>query len=292
MNLSNPQEKYLRTTHLNMHYLDWGGPSGEQSGDPVLALHGLASSCHWYDLIMPHLTDTHRCVAPDQRGHGKTDQPPEGYDWRSLSTDLAEALDHLGIQRAAVLGHSWGGHTALALAAHYPERVSRLVLIDGGFFDWSLWPETTWEWFKSRLRPRDVSGTREDFIGGLREQLSDCWSDQLEDIVMSMVRVGSDGLVRDILKPTNHAQVLEAMWTEPPSTMFSRVQCPTLIVPAGPRRGSENSEFAMRRRAMVEAAQRSIADCTVEWIPETGHDIGYHRPLDLVQVLRPFLGPS
>ena len=290
-----PQEQWLNTSQLKMNYLDWGDPSAPTDGEPgeaVLALHGLASSCHWYDLVIPHLTDAHRCVSLDQRGHGRTDQPGSGYDWKTLATDAVEALDQLGLQRVALLGHSWGGQTALGVAIHYPERVSRLVMIEGGFFDWSLWPETTWERFSSRLRPRNVSGNQEEFLGRLREQLSECWSDQLEGIVMSMVRVGSDGMVRDILEPTNHAQVLEAMWSEPSSTMFPRVLCPTMIVAAGPRAGAEDSEFAQRRRIMVEAAHSALKDCRVEWIPDTMHDVGYHKPMELVRTLRSFLGDA
>ena len=105
---------------------------------------------------------------------------------------------------------------------------------------------------------------------------------------MSMVRVDSEGKVRDILEPSNHAQVLEAMWGEPASTFFPQVRCPTLIVSAGPRSGG-SSEFTQMRRQMAEAAQASIADCRVEWIPDTIHDIGYHKPAELAQALRSFL---
>ena len=158
MTSATPQEKWLHTSQLSMRYLDWGGsPAGSGNPATVLALHGLASSCHWYDLVIPRLANSYWCLAPDQRGHGKTDQPPTGYDWQTLSTDLVEVLDQLGCRDAAVIGHSWGAYVALAVAAKYPERVSRLVMIDGGFFDWTKWPGATWESFSSRLRPRDAA---------------------------------------------------------------------------------------------------------------------------------------
>lgn len=285
-----PKEGWIKTSQLNMHYLDWILPttSAEHTDTAVLALHGLASSCHWYDLVMPHLAGSHRCIAPDQRGHGQTDQPPTGYDWQSVATDIVEALDLLHLERVSVLGHSWGGYVALSVAAKYPERVSNLAIIDGGFIDWTRWPGASWEWFKGLLRPRDVAGTREDFLDRLRLQLADCWSDQLESIVLSMVRVGPDDTVRDILEPTSHAQVLEAMWNEPCSTMFPYVRCPTLIVAADPpNRG--NPEFLNIREDMASAAQSAIAQCKVEWIPDTSHDIGYHKPKELARVLLDFL---
>ncbi|MCE2463644.1 MAG: alpha/beta hydrolase [Dehalococcoidia bacterium] len=287
-----PQEGWLNTSGLRMHYLDWSGtPSshGQDNRPAVVALHGLASSCHWYDLVIPRLADNYRCISLDQRGHGLTDQPPTGYDWHTLSTDVVEALTHLGVREAAVMGHSWGGYVALSLAAKYPEHVSKLVMVDGGFMDWTRWPGATWEWFTNLLRPRDVSGTREEFLDRLRHQLAECWSDQLEEIVMTMVRVGPDGLVRDILEPTNHAQVLDAMWNEPPSSMFHLVRCPTMIMSAGPRAGGGNSEFSRMRREMADAAQSAIGDCRVEWIPDTIHDIGYHKPDEMAKALNAFL---
>ena len=287
-----PQEGWLNTPGLQMHYLDWNSPPssyGQGHRPVVIALHGLASSCHWYDLVIPRLADSYRCISLDQRGHGQTDQPPSGYDWHTLSTDVVEALHQLGVQQAAVIGHSWGGYVALSLAAKYPERVSKLVMVDGGFMDWTRWPGATWEWFTNLLKPRDVSGTREEFLNRLRQQLTECWSDQLEEIVMTMVRVGQDGLVRDILEPTNHAHVLDAMWNEPPSSMFHLVRCPTMIVSAGSREGRGNSEFSRMRREMADAAQSAIGDCRVEWIPDTIHDIGYHKPEEMAKALNAFL---
>ena len=295
MDSTSPKDSWLKTADLHMHYLDWDIPrSGEEqpSETAVLALHGLASSCHWYDLVIPLLAGTFRFIAPDQRGHGLTDQPPTGYDWPTVASDLVNLMDHLGLEKAALIGHSWGAFVALAVAGLYPERVSRLALIDGGFVDWTLKPEASWESFQQRLRPRDVSGTRQEFLDRLREQLEECWSEKLEQIVLSMVRVGADGLVRDILDPTSHAQILEAMWKEPSSVFYSRVACPTIIVAAGRRSAGRITEFARMREEMATAAQAAIRDCTVEWIPDTTHDIGYHKPRELAWVLREFLaGP-
>ena len=288
-------EGWLRTSQIRMRSLDWGGPDtapGGEDGSPdrsnVVALHGLASSAHWYDLVMPHLADTFPSVALEQRGHGRTDQPPDGYDWATVATDVVEAMDRLGIQRAAVLSHSWGANVALSVAAKYPERTSHLVLIDGGFFDWTLRPGASWEWFRDRLQPCHIPDTREEFLALLRQQLAACWSDELERIVMTMVHESPDGMVKDILEPSNHAKVLEAMWNEPPSTMFPQVRCPTLIV-AAQSSASANSEFARMRQEMAVAAQSAIGDCTVRWIADSSHDIGYHQPKELAEAVKGFL---
>jgi pimeloyl-ACP methyl ester carboxylesterase len=282
--LNQPTERWADVGDLRIRYLDWGG-----DGPLLVALHGLASSCHWYDVIAPLLSQQFRIVAPDQRGHGKTTQATSGYDWDTLSMDVFGLMDQLGIGRAAVMGHSWGGHVASSLAAHQPERVSRLVMIDGGLIDARVSPDGTWEGFSGRLRPRDVSGTREEFLDRLSSQLADCWSDDLKRIVQTMVYQDEDGLIRDILHPDNHAQVLRTMWDYPPSSVLPDVICPTLIVVAGPSAEYAGSQFAQMRRAMVQSAEQDLRDCRVHWIPDTIHDIGYHKPVELASVIREFL---
>ena len=284
--LPGPQEKWAQVGDLKMRYLDWGG-----NGPAVLALHGLASSAHWYDLVAPLLRDRYRIIAPDQRGHGKTTAPPNGYDWQSVASDVVGLMEALDLHRFSVLGHSWGGYVALNAAARFPENVRQLVMIEGGFFDMRLRPEATWEGFKARLAPRAVSGTRQQFLDRLRSQLSMCWNSEVERIVQTMI-YEKDGQIYDVLHPDHHAQVLEAMWNEPASHLWGRISCPTLIVPAGP--GAENaaSAFVKLREDMVGAASMAIRNCRICWIPDTIHDIGYHKPGELAQVIAEFLSDS
>ena len=282
--LRKPVEAWAEVGELHMRYLDWGG-----SGPPVMALHGLASSAHWYDIVARLLCDDYRIIAPDQRGHGQTTQAQTGYDWATLSTDIIGLMDHVGVDQASVLGHSWGGNVATNLAAGHPDRLSRLVMIDGGFLGGRTGRDQTWEAVSNRVRPRDLSGTREEFLDHLRIQLADCWSDDLERIVQTMVYEDEQGQIRDILQPDNHAQVIRAMWDQPPSTVLSQISCPTMIVAAGPKPDRVGTDFAVRRTEMVAAASEELKDGQVHWIPETIHDIGYHKPVELAELIKEFL---
>ena len=279
-----PSEHWADIGDLKVRYLDWGG-----DGPPLLALHGLASSAHWYDVVAPMLRDRYRLIAPDQRGHGQTTNAPSGYDWKTLSDDLAGLLDHIGVGEVGVMGHSWGGNVATNFAANYPDRVKRLIMIDGGFFDGRIMPGATWEAFSQRLRPRDVTGDRQEFLERLRNQMGAIWSDEIERIVQTMVYEDENGQIQDILRPENQAQVIRAMWDDPASATLPRIECPTLIVPAGPSAERAGSEFAESRRRMVAAAEQSLKNCRVHWISETIHDIGYHKPQELAQVISDFL---
>ena len=289
-NTSGPTEKWAQVNGLDMRYLDWGG-----DGEPMLALHGLASSAHWYDIVAPRLRTRYRIIAPDQRGHGQTTNADSGYDWHTLSDDLAALLTHLSAEipgfggPVAALGHSWGGHVVSNFAYHYPGRVRRIVMVDGGFLDGRLFPEPTWEAFSDRLRPRNVTGNREEFLNRLREQMAGFWSSEIERIVQTMVYEDEKGQIQDILRPENQAQVIWAMWDDPCSHTLTQVQCPALLIAAGPLPERANSDFAQLRRRMVDAAASALPNGRSHWISETVHDIGYHKPEELAQVILEFL---
>ena len=69
------------------------------------------------------------------------------------------------------------------------------------------------------------------------------------------------------------------------------MKCPALVVAAGPR-ANTNPEFTAFRMAMADAAQSAITDCRFEWIPDTIHDIGYHKPAELAKAIHAFIAPS
>ena len=252
----------------------------------VVVLHGGPGAAGSASSLARELGSSFHVLEPWQRRRRQT---PLGVA-RHVE-DLRDLLTARAAEPPPVLvGHSWGAMVAPYAAARYPDRIRQLVLIDGGFGGGRR-GGATWEEFKARLSPRDIYGPRERYLGALRRQLAECWSDQLEAMVMSMVRIDADGTVHERLEPANHEQVLWAMWQEPSSTVFSQLRCPTLLAPAGPRAGA-NPEFGARKREVVAAAAEAIADCRVEWIPETMHDIGYHKPDELAHVLRSFLAST
>lgn len=102
-------------------------------GDPVLLIHGsgpgVSAYANWR-AVLPVLAEKHRVIAPDVLGFGYTERP-EGvtYDMATWTEHLVGLMDALGIEKAAVVGNSFGGALALNVATHYPDRVSRLVLM-------------------------------------------------------------------------------------------------------------------------------------------------------------------
>ncbi len=100
-------------------------------GADVVMIHGLfASLAFWYLTIMPGLAARRRVTAYDLRGHGYSDVAPSGYSSADQATDLDQLLDSLGIERAHLVAHSFGGAVALQYALLRPSRVLSLTLAD------------------------------------------------------------------------------------------------------------------------------------------------------------------
>lgn len=98
----------------------------------VLAIHGITSSSRSWLAVARALGDAAALVAVDLRGRGRGSELPGPYGIDAHVHDMVAVLDQLGIERGVVAGHSLGAYIACALALARPERVSELVLVDGG----------------------------------------------------------------------------------------------------------------------------------------------------------------
>ncbi|MDX6308012.1 MAG: hypothetical protein QOI06_1058 [Nocardioidaceae bacterium] len=109
-----------------LYAAQWG------AGTPsVLALHGITSTHMAWPEVANRLPDV-TLLAPDLRGRGRSAHLGGPYGFATHVADLVALLDSAGCERVVVVGHSMGGFVAVALAATHPDRVSRLVLVDGG----------------------------------------------------------------------------------------------------------------------------------------------------------------
>ena len=140
----------LATPDVKLNYLQFGG------GESLVLIHGLgANLSFWYFGAARLLARTRNVLMYDLRGHGRSSIPREGYGLHQMVRDLVDLLDFLGIDRADVAGHSFGGRVAIALAALYPERVRNLVIADTQIralqppVRLSEWAH--WAWWKTEL---------------------------------------------------------------------------------------------------------------------------------------------
>jgi pimeloyl-ACP methyl ester carboxylesterase len=128
MDRSPHKSDLVHVNGINLHYLDWGG-----SGDVLLFLAGMGCNAHIFDDLAPRFTDTFRVLALTRRGHGESDHPETGYDVDTLTEDLRQFLDALGIEKVILAGHSMANVELSHLSALYPERVLKLIFLDAAY---------------------------------------------------------------------------------------------------------------------------------------------------------------
>ena len=118
---------FLSVGRLRLHHTAGG------SGDPpILFIHGLGSSGYIeWRFVLPHFARTHRVLAPDLPGFGRTDKPRSAtYGIPYFARTLGRYLDLVDVERAVVIGVSMGGRVALEMALVYGRRVEKLVLVN------------------------------------------------------------------------------------------------------------------------------------------------------------------
>lgn len=104
--------------------------SGPRDGPPIVLIHCFSCAMDWWDAMVPMLERGHRVVAVDLLGHGGSEKPASGYTPQNQAKVVAEALEHLRVSDATVVGHSLGGAVTVALAQEHPGLVGKAVIID------------------------------------------------------------------------------------------------------------------------------------------------------------------
>jgi len=99
------------------------------SGPPLLVLHGLFGSSSNWRSIARQLAATHTVISVDLRNHGASPWA-DAMGYVEMANDVLQLIDRLGLKAPAVMGHSMGGKTAMALALRHPQRVGRLLVVD------------------------------------------------------------------------------------------------------------------------------------------------------------------
>ena len=108
-------------------------------GPAILMLHGFGDTGDMWAPLAAALVKTHTIIVPDLRGMGLSSHPDAGYDKKTQGRDMAAVLDHLHIDKVALVTHDIGNMVGYAFAAQYPARVTRWAAMDAplpGIGDW------------------------------------------------------------------------------------------------------------------------------------------------------------
>jgi pimeloyl-ACP methyl ester carboxylesterase len=281
-------ERRVAVSGVTLRVREWPG-----DGPPILLLHGLASNSRIWDDVAARLAGRFHVAAIDQRGHGLSDRPTDGFGFEKVAGDVKAVADALGLDRLTAMGHSWGGNVALVFATTYPERTRGLVLVDGGFIEPRANPDMTWERIQVELAPPDLTMlTFQDLLERVRSgDAGSYWGPAVEATMRTSFEDGPEGRIRPRLTRENHLLILRDLWDLRSSTLFPKVQCPTLLVPA--RRSNPTGRAAQRwpeRQRLIENALAALPNGRLHWMEETVHDVPFQRPAELADLIAGIAG--
>jgi pimeloyl-ACP methyl ester carboxylesterase len=252
------------------------------SGPAVLLLHGWPDSHRlWRHQVETLTAAGYRTVAPDLRGFGETDRPPdvEAYSLLNIAGDVLGLVDHLGIERAHVVGHDWGAALAWAVAAFAPDRVDHLAVLSVGhprsFRDAGL-PQREKSWYMLLFQ---FEGVAEQWLSGDDFANFRAWSGHPE----------ADQVIPDLSRPGAltaslnwyRANLAPATLIEPPIEI-PRVAAPTLGI-------WSSGDIALTEAQMTGSAAYVDGPWRYVRVEDAGHWLQLEQPDRVSQLLLDFL---
>ncbi|AKH22199.1 alpha/beta fold hydrolase [Sedimenticola thiotaurini] len=220
-------DQYRQANGIRLHYLDY-----QSDGVTLLLMPGLTANAHAFDgLVAAGLVPAVRLLALDLRGRGLSDKPETGYSLADHAADVIGLLDQLALDRVILGGHSYGGLLGLYLAAHYPERVERLVVIDAAA---EMHPDT-----RQLIQPAiDRLGkpvpSWETYLAAVKVMpfFYHWWDPAIESYFRADVETLPDGRVVSRSSPAAITEAVEHVLAEPWLEKLPLIGQPTLLLNA------------------------------------------------------------
>ncbi len=250
--------------------------SGGAGRPPLCFLHGGAAHAHWFDAVTPSLADRFRVIALDQRGHGESAwTAPPAYATEDFAGDLLGLMGRLGWERMTLVGHSMGGHNAMAFAAWHPTRVAALVIVDAR-------PVISSERV-SQMRERGQRRSRgyaslDAAVTAFRLLPPDTVADPglLAHVAAQSFVARNGGFARRFDPACYASRQPTDAWP-----LLPRITSPTLIV-----RGARSPVLP---RDMAEQMRQAIPDATLVEVPDAYHHVVLDRPAAFTALVASFL---
>ena len=149
---------FFLNSGIPVHYLSWARAGSDKP--PLIFVHGFRGHARWWDFIAPFFADHYQVYAIDLSGNGDSGHR-RTYTMSHHPDEILGLMDHLGLDSAILVGHSYGGSCVMRTAASVPERVERVIVVDAHVY------------FYGDEVPEDpVSNARQRFYSSLEEGLS------------------------------------------------------------------------------------------------------------------------
>jgi pimeloyl-ACP methyl ester carboxylesterase len=257
-----PASRDVRVRDLRLHYLDFDG-----DGPPLVFLHATGFHAWLWLPYAERLRARFRVIALDQRGHGQSDRPPQGYRWDEFGRDLAAFLAALDLRDVRAVGHSKGATAIAAAAAAGTDRLARAVLIEPVLVPGPPASEPAWEspLAVGARRRRNVWPSRDAMFTALRGKMPfETWEEEFVRLYVDHgVADRADSQVELLCPGAIEAQVYAEAPMSDGFAFLGALHVPALVV-----RGDRSPGLGEREMA---AALARLTAGTSRTIPGAGH---------------------
>jgi len=291
------RSEFVSIRHLSYHVMQWGTPAPDKT--PLVMVHGWMDVAASFQFVIDALKDDHWVIAPDWRGFGLTDTPSTDNFWfPDYLADLDQLLDHyVGERQINLLGHSMGGHIATMYSGIRPERIKKLINLEGFGM-----PATRPAQAPSRLAKwmdelKAVQRGEMDLkpyasLEAVAQRLIKTnprlGTDKAHWLAQHWARANEQGEWR-ILGHAAHKVVNAQLFkTDETQAIYERITAPTLCVVAS---SDSMNQWWNDRYTLDEFKQRIavVPNLTHAVIEDAGHMLHHDQPQELARLLEEFL---
>jgi pimeloyl-ACP methyl ester carboxylesterase len=283
-----PEARTYLSQGLRLHYTDWGNGSAP----PLILVHGGLDQSRSWDAVARALRATFHVVAPDLRGHGDSDWATgSSYSLSDHVYDLTCLIKSAGLEQVAIVSHSMGGMVSLTYAGAFPEKVSRLAVLDGvtNFPARKVKPievriaEWVTDLDKTAQRKIHRYSSVADGADRVLARNARLTREQAMHLATHALKRDADGEYSWKFDPYLRARAPYRLSLEDNITLWSRIQCPTLLIAGSesflPDPGTAGVLTHFRQAELVK-------------IEGAGHWLQHDKTEEVIGVLKPFLDLS
>jgi 2-succinyl-6-hydroxy-2,4-cyclohexadiene-1-carboxylate synthase len=212
-------------------------------GQAILFLHFAGGNMNMWNGVLPQFAKDFSVIAPDLRGHGKSDKPMNGYNIDIMANDMYLLLKHLGIEHCHVIGSSLGAEVAISLAAAHPELVLSVVC-DGALYnefgEYGLYNGTDdeieqkkKEYYNGMIERKEPSFTsREAYIDYQHAKLSSLglWNSYFQVLYENNVEMNEEGTYISCYATNAKHEYAKAYFDSQFNEYYKRLKCPVLFI--------------------------------------------------------------
>jgi len=267
MSINPAHDEFVIAGDLTFHCVQWG-----EQGPAIIFVHGITANAFCFQAFADELAHDHLVFAYDLRGRGDSDKPESGYSIPIHAADLAELIDELRLDRPIIAGHSLGAWVALYFAANYPEKLSKLILIDAGASPKWKTVEEQPAWLTTSINRLGTSvPSFEEYTQRLKAvpYLGPYWNPYIDLYFEHDVYHRSNG---SVVAKAYREGVLEddrCIFENKPEEQWQHVEVPMLLLRGGQGLFTDNDQL-LPEQAVV-AIQRGITNCRYVNFPELNH---------------------